>query len=585
MNNNVLQKFELNLPNQIFSKNPGNFQEKFNRSSFQFTHNLADHPLFDLDRLVQLANFLSTTEGNVRCQVSNVSKASKWSSIPLKSQVLEAIRTIEESGSWVLLYSVHRDPQYAALLERIITELEKETGQQLRQEITWLDAYIFIASPQSVTPYHIDHESTFLFQIHGERDANLFNGDDRSILTEQEIEQYYMGNLEAATYHEHNQEKASVYKLIPGSGVHHPIRAPHWFKNGSSYSVAMGIHFCSKTYDKQAKIYQANHYLRKFGLKSTPPGKSNTKDWIKFFIMNLPSKTNPKNKQELLRSNIHRINFIVTFLDDITKKTRKIPRRLAEKIPIISDFYYYWLFAKNPNLYRGVFKTFSEAQQAIPENFHPGYDFAEAHPHDMEDLVKFNPKDSHLLDWLKTFLSERSTVFDLGGGVGAGYYSYQKQINYPEHLSWLICDVPEAVKKGMELIEKFESPGLSYTSNFMDAEGSEILITCGALQYVEASLAGLVGRLTTKPKHILINRVPLYDGETYITLQNITTSVCPYKIQNKTEFIDSLQILGYELIDSWELERSCVIPFRQDLNVRSYHGFYFKYLKLDNPTN
>jgi hypothetical protein len=304
------------LPDPIISKNLSQFSSNFNKSSFQFYHNLAQHHLFELDRLVQLTDFLLTHRGesSVRCQNSDIPIHLKWSDIPLKEKVVEAISTIEKSGSWVLLYSVQNDPEYKALLDKIILELEDLTNVPLRAEITWLDAYIFVASPHSITPYHIDHESTFLFQIHGNRIANIFNPVDREILTEKEIEHYYIGDLESATYREQNQTKASVYNLVPGAGVHHPVLAPHWFQNGSSYSVAMGVHFCSKTYDKQAKIYQTNHCLRKLGLKPTSPGISKIKDWIKIFLMSLLSTKYPKNKQELLRSNVTNLNNLTKWL-------------------------------------------------------------------------------------------------------------------------------------------------------------------------------------------------------------------------------------------------------------------------------
>jgi putative methyltransferase (TIGR04325 family) len=105
------------------------------------------------------------------------------------------------------------------------------------------------------------------------------------------------------------------------------------------------------------------------------------------------------------------------------------------------------------------------------------------------------------------------------------------------------------------------------------------LLTCGTLQYIEPSLSEMLGQLKTKPRHILINRVPFYDGEMFITLQNIGYAFCPYKIQNRAEFIASLASIGYELIDSWTLSRSCYIPFHPERFVRNYYGFYLRLIK------
>jgi hypothetical protein len=312
------------LPDQIVF-NTSEIQEKFNLASFMFSHNLAGHPLFELPRLVELANTLSKDQPNkIACQASEIPAHSKWSEIPTKEYVEEVISKIEDSGSWVLLYSVQQDPEYNFLLNKIITELEALTGRPLQKEITWLDAYIFIASPHSVTPYHIDHESTFLFQIHGEREANIFDSFDRSVLTDEEIERYYIGDLQSANYLKENQSKASVYKLAPGKGVHHPVRAPHWFKNGDKYSIAMGIHFCQRSYDLQARIYQFNYYLRRLGLTPIPPGKSAIRDKAKIFAMGLLAKRNPSSKYELIRSSITRLQKLTQVLHKGSNRIQKI---------------------------------------------------------------------------------------------------------------------------------------------------------------------------------------------------------------------------------------------------------------------
>lgn len=117
---------------------------------------------------------------------------------------------------------------------------------------------------------------------------------------------------------------------------------------------------------------------------------------------------------------------------------------------------------------------------------------------------------------------------------------------------------------------------MSFTVDFADAEGADILLTVGTLQYIEASLAELLSQLKVKPRHVVINQVPFYDGSTFITLQNIGYAFCPYKIQNQAEFLASLTSLGYELIDSWEDGRTCLIPFHPQRFVSAYHGFYLR---------
>jgi hypothetical protein len=72
-----------------------------------------------------------------------------------------------------------------------------------------------------------------LFQIQGEKEVYLFDPDDRSVLTEQEIEEYYTGNFQSAIYKEENQNKANIYNNS-GQGVHQPP-GHHWVKTETMF--------------------------------------------------------------------------------------------------------------------------------------------------------------------------------------------------------------------------------------------------------------------------------------------------------------------------------------------------------------
>ncbi len=301
------------LPAQILGGASPEFKQFFNKSSFQFSHQLATHPLFELDRLVELADFLISKGVQPGVNANTASVGSSWSGFSPKSisTVLDSIKSVDQSGSWVLLYSVQNDPEYADLLQHIISELEEVVDQPLHRQTTWLDAYIFIASPHSITSYHIDYETTFLFQIQGVRQVNIFNGFEPFILTDEKIEKYYIGYMESAEHSGEKQNQATVYDLTRGTGVHHPPHAPHWHQNGDEYSIALGVHFCSKEFDQQAEIYQVNHYLREFNLKPNSPGESAWRDRLKIGLIDLLAERHPPSKYPLLRSCVHKLDKIM----------------------------------------------------------------------------------------------------------------------------------------------------------------------------------------------------------------------------------------------------------------------------------
>ncbi|MEE3716403.1 cupin-like domain-containing protein [Tumidithrix elongata RA019] len=318
-----------NIPNPIIQGDALDFRKKFNDSPFMFSHNLAEHPLFELPRLAQLASTLiGKEESLVMCKAGDFPINQKWSDRPHKlEQVAEVIENIETSNSWLLLQSTQLDPEYKALMEQVIAEAETLTEIPLRKEITWLEAFIFIASPHTTTPYHMDSEQNFIFQIHGEKEDNLFDRRDRSVLTESEIERFYIGDRECLSYQAENQSKANVYHLTPGMGIYHPVNDPHWVKNGSTYTVSMTVIFYMRSYDLRARVYQVNHFLRRLGLNPTPPGKSAWIDGIKIHGIGLFSKRNPSTKDEAIRSGINRVFSIKNWILAPLKAYKKMIRR------------------------------------------------------------------------------------------------------------------------------------------------------------------------------------------------------------------------------------------------------------------
>ena len=258
-------------------------------------------------------------------------------------------------------------------------------------------------------------------------------------------------------------------------------------------------------------------------------------------------------------------------------------RKVLEKTPIVADFYrYYWLFSHQLTACRGIYASFDEALQAVPRGKNGGYSQPEigqsssvAQLTAASEIGTLDPIDYPILLWLKSAFIDSNSVVDLGGNVGLAYYAYQKYLQYPHDLNWLVCEIPEIVKAGQEIATQKNIDNLHFTSNLDLGDGCDILLTCGALQYIEQSLAEIVSNFSEKPTHILTNHVPFCDNKSFITLQNISYTFCPYKIQNKIEFISGLNHLGYELIDTWKINRNCIIPFHADCFVSAYYGFYF----------
>ena len=142
------------------------------------------------------------------------------------------------------------------------------------------NAIIFINSPNRISTYHIDRECNCLLQIRGTKTLSIFDRNDREVLPEEEIERFWAVDNNSAVYKPHLQNRARVFELPPGRGVHIPVNAPHWVRNGPEVSVSLSINF--HYHDAMlADVYRANYWLRKLGVRPAAPRESALRDAVK----------------------------------------------------------------------------------------------------------------------------------------------------------------------------------------------------------------------------------------------------------------------------------------------------------------
>jgi hypothetical protein len=297
------------------------FQKDVNNRSFAFEHHLIGHPLLEIPRLAKLGADLVRNVGehtvlySLAESVPNTRK--QWEKFSAPDKIGSAIANIADSGSWVNIKDAQADPDYKALLDLLIDRLERLMERPLRKELTWAEMSIFIGSPNSVTHYHMDSETNFLFQIHGTKEAHIF---DRSVLTEEEIEQFYYGNINAPSYRPEMELKSKVYDFVPGTGIHIPVNAPHWVRNLGDYSVSLSMLLYLRQTDARARTYQVNHLLRRLGIRPRPPGASPLRDRCKAKVLGLLSTWSPKSKRDVIHSGLDRVKSVGSSMKRLHRK-------------------------------------------------------------------------------------------------------------------------------------------------------------------------------------------------------------------------------------------------------------------------
>jgi hypothetical protein len=264
---------------KIIEGDPHVFRETFNRASFQLSHHLANHPLFELTNLLELAK--SMKDDDIYFNAGDVRVHQNWNQTPrTRLTVEQLISRIEHAGAWILIKRAHLDPRYAAVLRQGLAEIEALIGAAFPKRVKKCDAYVFITSPNRVTNYHMDRECNYLLQVRGTKTISLFDRYDREVLPEEEIERFWAQGNSSAVYKEHLQHRAKVFEMTPGTGVHIPVNAPHWVKNDDNISVTLAVTFQFPE-TALAHVYRWNHFQRKLGLAPTPPGRSRARDALK----------------------------------------------------------------------------------------------------------------------------------------------------------------------------------------------------------------------------------------------------------------------------------------------------------------
>ncbi|HYP74543.1 MAG TPA: methyltransferase, TIGR04325 family [Polyangiaceae bacterium] len=255
---------------------------------------------------------------------------------------------------------------------------------------------------------------------------------------------------------------------------------------------------------------------------------------------------------------------------------RQLVKRSKSLLNYVVDLEYNRRFEDWPGSYRGIFDTFAEARASAP-NDKIGFDHAElAHLYDAR-IGKAFPSDYPVLFWLARLQPQLHSVFDWGGHIGVSYYSYTKYLNFSEQLRWRVGDVPQIIQAGAELARKRGADALSFTQHLADADGFDLLLANGSLQFVEEPFSESLQALSRRPAHLLINKLPVYDGPTFITLENTIHSYNPYRVGNRAAFVASIQALGYSLVDEWQTpDVSCHIPLHRERSIEAYSGFYFR---------
>jgi hypothetical protein len=245
-----------------------NFSASYPEGPHKLRHSLEDHPLLELEALAQLGEVLpaSSVEYNRGDLSIGVEGKPKGNGLTIG----ETIRGIEQSNSWAVLKNIEQHPTYAALLAELLGELEVEilrkTGRMLKTQ-----GYVFVSSPNAITPYHFDPEHNILLQLVGEKAMTVFRAGDELFAPDAVHEQYHTGGARELSWSEEFACHGLTFRLAPGEALYVPVMAPHYVRNGPAPSISLSITWRSEWSFAEADARAFNGLLRRCGLNPHPP--------------------------------------------------------------------------------------------------------------------------------------------------------------------------------------------------------------------------------------------------------------------------------------------------------------------------
>ncbi len=258
-------------PSQVFPPaTRADFAVSYPEGPHKLRHALDAHPLLALDALADLAETLpdSSVEynrGDVPIGVTGKPAGNGLS-------IGDTIRGIETTGSWAVLKNIEQHPAYAALLQALLAELAQEisarTGRMMKQQ-----GFIFVSSPDAVTPYHFDPEHNILLQLAGEKELTVFPAGDPRFAGDGVHETYHTGGGRELSWDDGWAPHGLPFRLTPGEAIYVPVMAPHFVRNGPRPSISLSITWRSEWSFAEADARAFNRLLRRMGLNPRPPGR------------------------------------------------------------------------------------------------------------------------------------------------------------------------------------------------------------------------------------------------------------------------------------------------------------------------
>jgi hypothetical protein len=255
------------------------------REAFKFRHQLKDHPALTIEGLSQ--SIPQMPSENVMFSKGLDSLKANFDHALIEGtkqfNLKEIIETLKTSNCYLAVRSPELHPDFKQLhidMMKEVGELIKAHGKGKKpiNPVLWL----FIASPNSVTPFHIDRTSNFLMQIRGSKEVAIFPPRHEGVLAAKDTESYVERLSDMVPWSEEIDHYATKFNFNEGEAIHIPFTSGHYVKNGASdISISLSFFFDTDETVGWVRAMKFNNRMRKLGFAPQAVGLNTKLDYFK----------------------------------------------------------------------------------------------------------------------------------------------------------------------------------------------------------------------------------------------------------------------------------------------------------------
>ena len=237
------------------------------------THRLAGHGLLEMAPLIELGRRLEAV-GRVRTHSSDAYAGTAFNHAPMLypngKSAAETLADVAQAKAWTSLLNVQADELYRTLVDEVLDDIRPQIDR-VDPGMVYRAGWIFVTSPRTITPFHMDKEHNFILQIEGTKRLYVWEPDDIEVLTEEARDLFHFDHSrDLVVWREEMRARAHVFDLEPGMGAYMPSTSPHLVENGDGPSITASFTYYTDATRRNARLHALHQRMRAWGMAPAP---------------------------------------------------------------------------------------------------------------------------------------------------------------------------------------------------------------------------------------------------------------------------------------------------------------------------